>query len=152
MLIDFEMVIAESPYTYGETMHRYWQKGHTFINVEHDIVPYPGALQAIDECGYNFCGYDYPIGYAGVLGPGRGSALGCVKFGASLMRDYPDLSDDWPTTPWNALDAKIFLSLKGKADEFPAQTRWTHFVWHEHYPPVSHLHRMKGLDDPAEIR
>lgn len=146
--LEFEAVVATEAYTYGETMHRYWQMGDTFINVEHDIVPYPGALEALDECEHEFCGYDYPIGHAGILGPGRGSALGCVKFDRKLMQDYPNLSRPWRYIPWNQLDAGIFTSLKDKIpNPTIVNTRWTHFCWHEHLPPVAHLDDFKDLTD-----
>jgi hypothetical protein len=149
MMIDFEFVIAETPTTYAETLHRYWQMGDSFINVEHDIVPYPGALESLDECPYYFCGYDYPIGRGGIIGPCRGSALGCIKFGADLIRQYPDLSEQWKNVSWNFLDGQIFTSLKGKLKDAPdVATRWTKFCWHEHKPPVAHITTMKHLTGP----
>lgn len=149
LALDFEAVVVKDEYTYGETMHRYWQMGDTFINVEHDIIPYPGALEALDQCPYQFCGYDYPIGHAGLTGPCRGSALGCVKFGSLLIGRFPDLSEPWQYVNWNGLDAAVFASLRYKLDDPPeVKTRWTNFCWHNHTPAVSHLSSIKRLDTP----
>ena len=146
MEIEFELVIATEAYTYGETMHRYWEMGDSFINVEHDIVPYPGALQAVDVCPEPWCGYDYPIGYGGLQGPGRGSALGVVKFSRELIEANPLLSRPWRYVPWNQLDAAIFTSLKGKVPERYVNARWTDIIWHEHKPAVAHLSPYRNIE------
>jgi hypothetical protein len=125
MRLPHELVIAKDEYTYGQTLARYWRHGQAFINVEHDIVPWPGSLEAMWGCGAEWCGYEYPIGESAKLG----RSLGCVLFSAGAMRQHPDVG--WGEVPWNRLDAAVFRVM--------AQP------WHVHRPPVAHLTTMKGL-------
>jgi hypothetical protein len=116
--------------TYGQTLTRYWQVGQSFINVEHDIVPWPGALEKLWSCGPDvvdarWCGYEYPVGYSGKYG----RSLGCVLFHGDFMRAHPDVS--WADIRWNHLDSAVFQTMG--------------HTWHTHTPPVAHLTPLKTL-------
>jgi hypothetical protein len=131
--VPFDLVLVEDDYTYGRTLAEYWQRGETFVNVEHDIVPWPGAIQEVLNCEHAWCGYDYPVGEAGVM-PG---AIGCVKFSEKLMRHSPSKTcDAWADTKWNKLDGVIFKSMPGH--------------WHRHEPAVAHLTQMKEMARPVD--
>jgi hypothetical protein len=91
-----------------------WRKRRGFVLVEHDIVVWPGAIQQLEECPEPWCLYPY---YASV-GWCR-DALGCTKFSASLLKQYPDcLTEPFPTCCnhtkyWCGLDRLIAHRLKG---------------------------------------
>lgn len=125
MRLPFELVLAKDDFTYGDTLQRAWDAGEPFINVEHDIVPWPGALEALWRCPDQppWCGYRYPLGYSGLLE----DSLGCV-----CIRPTRSVAWNLKGILWNQLDAAIFRAMR------PNQ-------WHEHRPPVAHLTMMKEL-------
>lgn len=87
-----------------------------FILVEHDIVPWPGAIAMLILCDREYCAYPYP------LGPGHDmtASLGCVK----LPEWLPEIP---PSTPWYEVDIAVTDALAPAAP-------------HLHSPPVGHVH------------
>src|SRR5580698_9244916 len=75
-----------------------WDDGRTFINLEHDTVPWPGAPEVLWACEKPWCAY----GYTMKVEQKHGSSLGCTKFSAELMAQLPDVWRDmlvcgyWP--------------------------------------------------------
>lgn len=126
--LDFELVIADNDYTYGRTLKRLWEEGERFINIEHDIVPWPGACEHIWQCTLGHCVYPYPIGYSGKLG----GSLGMIMLDPNVWQGK-NLAEGWDETKWNYLDAAVYGSLKPKP--------------HRHMPPVAHLTPLKKLYD-----
>lgn len=59
-MIGYEYTPIETPgeFGYGEYFKQRWEDGQTFINVEHDTVAWPGAIEAIWECPELWCAYD----------------------------------------------------------------------------------------------
>lgn len=113
-----------------------WQKGSGFIHLEHDNVPWPGALDALCRCRVaDWCGYWYPLGGPGHLAPG----IGCFKVSTSLVRAHPDLWLQWAQTPWHGLDAAVSAALA-------FVTGWDEY--HLHWPAVAHA-RPPGGDELA---
>lgn len=128
MRLPFELVVAQDDFTYGQALERHWQAGEPFINVEHDIVPWPGALEALWSCASPepWCGYPYLVGESGKLS----SSIGCV-----LVRHVvPPV--ELGHIPWNRIDAAVYRVMGG--------------AWHRHSPPVAHLTTMKILQE--EVR
>ena len=121
--LDFELVIAEDEYTYGRTFKRYWEEGEKFINIEHDIVPWPGACRAMWECWHGYCMYQYPVGYSGKLG----MALGMIMLDPQVYRGVN--GSIWDEYQWNMLDGGILGSFRMEP--------------HIHTPPVAHLTPLK---------
>lgn len=74
---------------YWAVLARYWDEGETFIVLEQDKIPAPGALIALWECAQPWC--VYPVAMRGVAEVARYPTLSCAKFGASLMQADPDL-------------------------------------------------------------
>lgn len=126
--IPFELVIAKDDYTYGQTLHVLWAQGEEFVTVEHDIVPWPGAIDAL-SCPEPWCIYQNIVGHSGKLQ----SALGLVRFSRKLMAALPEANLGWNKTEWNHLDAQVYGALQVDAKLPP----------HIHLPPVAHLTDMK---------
>lgn len=124
-LIDFDLVIARDDYTYGCTLSHYWRMGEDFVNVEHDVVPWPGAIERLRKCEARWCIHQYPIGHSGKLQ----SALGIVRFSKRLITEQPDACRGWKDTRWNGLDAQVYGALQIDRG----------FAPHIHLPPVAHL-------------
>lgn len=119
-----EVVIMGDDLAYGRLLARLWRQGDGFVLVEHDIVPWPGAVSALSSCPEPYCGHRYQI--AGRLG----GTLGCVRFSSALIAEHPDLPSRWAGTHWSNLDIKLTSGL------------WDVGVreYHLHEPPVAHLH------------
>ena len=108
--------------TYGELLADLWRGGSGFIVLEHDVVPYEGALEAITCCPEPWCGYSYR--------PNGGISsffcnLGCTKFAAPMVQAVPDALDC--EHPWTVSDAYLSQALT-RAGYRP----------HRHTPDVEH--------------
>ena len=80
-------------------------------------------MTALFDCDEAYCGYCYCLG-RGQLG----GALGCVRFGAVLMRDHPRLFDGLSEVPWNALDGFVAAAFRTVGRDY----------YHVHHPAVGH--------------
>lgn len=121
--VDFELVLMEHEYSYSDMFTRLWKDNAGFVSIEHDIVPWPGAIDQIQECLNPWCSYEYPLA-PGTLRP----ALGCIKVSDWLVFHYPLLYKVWDNKEWNYLDGSVCSTLEGVA----GQT-------HIHTPPVAHV-------------
>lgn len=118
---------GNSEESYFNLMREAWLAQKTFILIEHDLVPWPGALTQIWQCEAPFCTYPAPHG----IGPDRKYTygLGILKFDEMLMKWFPDhLEDPSLTRKWYHLDGEVFTRLQEKNIKI-----------HYHYPPVLHL-------------
>jgi len=70
---------------YYDLITSLWAKGETFIIVEHDIIVWPGAINAIEECKEPWCCYPYFCSVGWIE-----DGLGCTKFSAEFIARYPD--------------------------------------------------------------
>lgn len=127
--------VCQGEFGYGRLIADTWRQGEGFILVEHDIVPWPGALRAMWDCGALWCGYPYPY-FDGPVGSEErlfGShGCGCCKFSTVLVQGWPDLPTQWKwdTHSWRSLDGVIGNSIVDAYRDAPR---------HEHRPPVAHL-------------
>ena len=108
-----------SDYAYDRLFRELWDKEEPFIIVEHDIFPWPGAIQQIWECEEPWCGYQYYVH------GGLHSYLGCVKFNPKELGDCPLPSDK---LHWAEIDMKVINELVNRGRD-----------GHLHEPAVSHL-------------
>lgn len=109
----------DAEYAYDRLFRRLWAEGQPFVIVEHDILPWPGAVQAIWTCDRPWCGYQYLI-----FGQMR-VQLGCVKFDPARLGDCP--LPDIPMA-WHSLDWAVIQSMASRGES-----------GHLHEPAVSHL-------------
>lgn len=112
-------VKLEGDYGYYEYFKKRWDERKTFINIEHDVVVYPSALEAIWNCPEEWCAYDYHLPIHRKQSLGSNVPLGCVKFSPSFIEKTHDLWSE--PVKWNVFDvhiAKLGLSV------------------HQHYPSV----------------
>lgn len=134
--VEFRPVQGE--YGYWEAMVEMFARGETFINVEHDIVPSAEALHSLLDCRNPLCYAPYTylkedrwwqlwrsFCDRGEQGDVRGACqeltdaiwavhcqgLGCVKFGAKLLRERREAFASIPRTPWKVLDGAIYNAL-----------------------------------------
>ena len=132
--LPYRLVIfnPDDPYGYGRWWRQQWEKGETVIVLEHDVVPTRGQLLELERCGHDWCSYRYDSDLYG-----RGPMFGLVRFAGRVMRDHPLAADvaleDGERRPtevgWWEVDYAMARDLLIRGVQ-----------WHEHLPPVRHLH------------
>jgi len=138
--IDHEQYLCIGDLDYGDIIAAIWRSGHGFILIEHDVVPWPGALATLEACQYDWCCHLYPYHSDQPAGTRDrlGGSIGCVKFSTRLVKAHPDLCDAWEGVPWRAVDGHMIQAI-GPA---LGQDRGEECAfWHEHLPPVAHARR-----------
>ena len=113
------MVKMERSFSYDLLFRKLWADGKPFIIVEHDIIPWPGALVEMWKCPEPWCGFPYFV--FGMLR----SYLGCTKFDPARLGECP-LSGE--LLEWQRIDKKI-----------EAQFLMRGHKGHLHSPAVTHL-------------
>jgi hypothetical protein len=108
--------------SYRQLMQQLWREGETVVIVEHDIVPWPGAIEELYGCMGQWCAFSYRL--FGGLGIFHG--LGCCKISSPLMKKLPNLWDE--PTKWDVLDQKLYFAAREVGQEV-----------HHHRPAVVHL-------------
>ena len=113
------MVKLDSELSYDVLFRELWAKGEPFILVEHDIIPWPGAVQELWTCPEPWCGFPYYV-----FGELR-AYLGCTKFDPARLGECPLTGDLFS---WAVIDRKIENILMQRGHK-----------GHVHSPPVTHL-------------
>jgi hypothetical protein len=98
-------------WAYQKYIEEVWAQGEDFINMEHDIVPWPGAVHELIKCAHPWCffGYDYSTPD---LASSGAAYFGLVRFRQSIIRQLADVWVDrrkqhWPI-PWRGMDTHFF--------------------------------------------
>jgi hypothetical protein len=122
--------VTDNPWGYTEHLAARWVEGNTFLNLEHDVVPWPGALQDLLACERPWCFFGYLPNMD--WGDCHAAPFGCVKFDASLIARTQDVwhlyREKYLTSdkPWQCCDIHF--------GEYMEQN----FGWepHQHTPAV----------------
>lgn len=113
------MVKLEQDFSYHQLIQELWAKQEPFILVEHDIIPWPGAVQQLWTCPEGWCAFPYAC-----LGELR-AYLGCTKFDPVKLGECP-LPEELLT--WQVMDQRIKKTLMMRQAKC-----------HMHEPGVTHL-------------
>ena len=114
--IDLSLQYLEPLYWYADYMHDRWQERQTFINIEHDVVPWPGAIDEITKSAFDWCCYSYSP-------TDQVFSLGCSYFSAIF---FSSLSGIFPADiDWMSLDNYITSSALSR-----------NIYFHQHFPSV----------------
>ncbi len=127
-------------FAYWRLLRGLWEAGEGFVVVEHDVLPWPGALRQLWDCPEMWCAFPYRLSHD----PGFSTALGCTKFSAKLLERTPGAMDVLAEgryghsvgdrRHWWGLDGRLSLVL----------TNLVGLGWpHRHEPPVSHLNERR---------
>lgn len=75
------------PQHYGRLVKHMWGIGNGFVLVEDDVVPWPGAINQMLECGEDWCAFEFPRTQP-TYEPRSGwcLGLGCVRFSHALVQ------------------------------------------------------------------
>ena len=122
--------VAAGPHAYLDYFQRRWDEGEGFITMEHDIVPWPGAIESLLDCPHEWCFFGYQPDVdclANSCAP-----LGLQKITAALIEALPGTWNDMRTNGvyggpgiWRYCDFHLFRV--GVA---------VGFIPHQHYPAV----------------
>lgn len=124
---DYEPVKVTGKYGYSKYFKQRWAEGQTFINIEHDCVPWPGAIEAIEQCEQDWCVYNYSLPVhrqqnLGIVEAG-GIPLGCIKISAHLIAETKDCWDK--PIDWSYCDGHLADYLRARG-----------FRPHQHFPSI----------------
>lgn len=122
--IALELVEMTDDEHYWRLLSELWHVGEDVIIVEHDCLPWPGALEELEACPAHWCSYTYAING----GYGIHHAFGTTKLSGALMRKVPDVWRAADDRRWHTLDAQLCRAAL-LAGETP----------HPHRPPIIHL-------------
>jgi hypothetical protein len=108
-------------YDYARHIYRWWGEDDLII-LEHDTIPWVGALTLLGDCPEPWCAHAYPFAPNAVR-----TALGCLK----ISRDLQEACDvsDLMLTLWTQVDAVIYRACMEQGLEAP----------HLHGPPFAHV-------------
>jgi len=112
-----------NPYNYQYLLREIWKKREPVVIVEHDILPWPGAIEELWQCSCAWGAYTYQL--HGGLGIYHG--FGCTKLTPQLMQAVPDVWEG-DLMNWDVLDQHLFFAARAAG-----------FEPHHHRPPVIHL-------------
>jgi hypothetical protein len=132
---------------YAEQIAQWWAIGEPFIIVEHDVVPWPGAIEMLAECPEPWCAIEVHPGYHLIRHGSVG--LSCIKVVPKLLsaiseqEDRPRASgapfpDDY--IPWHATDSVFSQVLFDRG-----------YMVHQHWPSVANLNGDYPVD-PQPLR
>lgn len=108
------------PLSYGRLFTDLWEGGEPFVIVEWDIIPWPGAVQALLDCPKPWCTYRYPL-HRGKLAKSFGIGKYCPSGSAP---------SNWTSTEWRLLDGAVLPVVQFRLGR-----------QHVHEPPVAHARR-----------
>ncbi len=111
---------------YSDFLKERWDDRESFINVEHDVVPWSGAIESLIDCPEPWCGYAYHVGASRDPHPYWHPMLGCTKIGLELIERIPDCWD----SPVAWYDCDVQLATRGYAAGMSP---------HHHHPDVIHI-------------
>lgn len=77
---DWEPIMVSGDHGYAHYMRQRWKSLKSFINVEQDVIVWPGAIEEIWTCPMPWCGYSYSYAAHDNL-----SILGCTKISTQVM-------------------------------------------------------------------
>lgn len=125
------LVKLDDAWGYTDYWQARWDEREDVISVEHDIVPWHGALEAMDECPEAWCFHQYSAGET--VPPGT-PYFGCVKITSRLMDKMPDVWERQRSATWGEAAAWTWCDawLYQCATELGIEP-------HQHTPPVSNL-------------
>jgi hypothetical protein len=116
------VIRPHDPYHYGSILTSIWQRGHGFVLIEGDVVPWPGAIKELVQCKHDWCCFEYPTTL-----DSRCNGLGCMKFSGKMVRHIP-FNSLWQTTAWDSLDGIVHETLELAGENV-----------HTHTPMVAHV-------------
>lgn len=115
--VPHDEIHATRSHDYGEWFAALWNMGQPFVVVEHDIIPFPGAIERLWNCPEPRCTHRYPLHQGNVT----------LGFGIGKYVPQGPAPDSWRETEWRMLDGMVVPVLNERLG-----------LPHVHEPPVAH--------------
>lgn len=117
--IDVIEEVIHSDTGYAELFTELWNIGEPFVTCEHDVVPWPGAIDGLMHCPEPWCTHRFPNG---------GNLM--LSFGIGKYTPQGSAPEEWLEPRWHGrmLDGAVLPYLRFKLFMQP----------HVHEPPVAH--------------
>jgi hypothetical protein len=152
--LEHEVRVLGHDTAYAELVAELWRAGETFVIVEDDIAPWPGAIAELEACPHFWCGFHYCL-------PGRWDAEsddqhtalfgtnGCFKVAQEAMQAAPELCERWASHGWRTLDVALTAALR---HVFGLEGGPSEHTFHVHRPAVAHaMHYRPEAHDGREV-
>ena len=98
--------VCEGEFGYGQMMADYWRKGEGFVLIEHDVVPWVGAVEKLQKCPSDWCSLPYARSGSTMI------SLGAVKFSTALVKSMPpETYEPWAEVSWRELDGRVLTPV-----------------------------------------
>ena len=123
---DYTPIAVKGENDYYHYFKQRWEAGEAFINIEHDVVPWPGAIEAIEQCERDWCVYNYSLPVhrdQDLENVETAIPLGLIKISSELIAGTKDM---WAEPcEWNKLDWRLNQYARSKG-----------FRAHQHFPSI----------------
>jgi len=120
--VDHDVVLIQDDLHYGRVMASLWERGSEFITIEHDVVPWPGAIAQLWGCPQLWCQH------LSLTGPGKiRRGMGSLRVSTEAIRLTADSPPTWAQTHWSQLENRVISALNSRLGD-P----------HLHTPPFAH--------------
>lgn len=119
--LDVRYVELRDDDSYRLLLQELWRQRQSVILIEHDILPWPGAIEELAGCSCAWGSYTYKM-HGGL---GIHHMFGCTKLTPALMQATDGLWD--APCRWDVLDQRLWFAARDR------------FEPHPHRPPVIHL-------------
>ena len=81
--------VSSDHWAYTRVLEQEWQQRESFVLMEHDTIPWPGAITQIWRCPYDWCFYGYTPDID--LVENGCAPFGLVKIGAPIIKTFPEV-------------------------------------------------------------
>jgi len=130
---DYTPVQMKTDTSYIKYFQDRWREGESFINCEHDVVFWCGAVAELERCPYHWCAFG--LQESDSFKDGRTASFNLMLFSDTFIELYPDIWDevleerikgstDYPL--WHGLDYLLTKIMREK-----------YYIYcHQHYPYI----------------
>lgn len=123
--------VSCSEWAYNDYLIEVWAEGEDFINFEHDIVPWPGAIQELLDCPKPWCFFGYQDQVKDLVA-NSAAMFGLVRFRSLIIKALPQVwterkaqgTQQWPVG-WRGMDIHFF--------HYAMARQW---YPHQHHPSI----------------
>lgn len=130
---DYTPVKMVNDLSYPKYWQERWDAHEDFVNVEHDVVFWPGAIEEISECPHIWCAYGRQAGER--IEDGAVATFCLAKFSSKLTYLIPDV--------WKAMKEEDNDYRKAGVPEWKYCDTWLDIyakrhgiVAHQHFPAI----------------
>ena len=133
---DYNKILIKGKFGYSKYFKQRWLERESFINIEHDSVLWPGAIESLENCISPWCAFDYSSETnwerdrdAGIM---HSYQLGGMKITQYLIDHTKGIWDK--PIDWHNCDTHLFSS--------------TEIRCHQHFPGIVNANPVLAIQQP----